>query len=168
MTTAFPAALDSFTNPASTDLLSKAGVSHADQHADANDAIEALQAKVGVTGSAVATSHEKRITDLEELETNEQTGAAYTLVLADGGKVVERNNGSANTLTVPPNSSVAFPVGVQIIVLQTGAGQTTIAAGSGVTVNSAGGNLKITSQWSKVTLLKRATDSWVVTGSLSA
>lgn len=58
MTTTYPTSLDNFTNPASTDLLSAAGVSHADQHANANDAIEALQAKVGADSSAVATSHD--------------------------------------------------------------------------------------------------------------
>lgn len=65
MTTAYPAALDNFTNPASTDLLSAAGVSHADQHANVNDAVEALQAKVGVTSSAVTSSHDYRIAQLE-------------------------------------------------------------------------------------------------------
>jgi len=65
MTTAFPTALDNFTNPASTDLLSQAGVSHADQHANANDAIEALEARVGITGSLDATSHDRRIALLE-------------------------------------------------------------------------------------------------------
>lgn len=65
MTTAFPTALDNFTNPASTDLLSQAGVSHADQHADANDAIEALEARVGITNSADVTSHDNRIAALE-------------------------------------------------------------------------------------------------------
>lgn len=189
MTTAFPSTLDTFTNPASTDLLSAAGVSHADQHANVNDAVEALEAKVGVDSSAVTTSHDYKITALEtsvasaesnittlegrvdnivELQTNEQTGTSYTLVLADSGKVVETNNASANTLTVPPNSSVAFPVGVQVTVLQTGAGQTTIAAGAGVTINSKDGNLKVTGQWSAVTLLKRATDTWVAIGDLSA
>lgn len=189
MATNFPTGLDGFTNPGPTDLLSSAGVSHSDQHADANDAIEALQAKVGVDSSAVTTSHDYKIAALEtsvtlaesnittlegrvdnivEVQTNEQTGTAYTLVLADSGKVIETNNASANTLTVPPNSSVAFPVGVQITVLQTGAGQTTLVAGSGVTVNSADGNLKITGQWSAATLLKRATDTWVAIGDLSA
>lgn len=65
MASVYPGALDNFTNPASTDLLSQAGVSHADQHSDANDAIEALQAKVGVTSSAVTSSHDYRIAQLE-------------------------------------------------------------------------------------------------------
>jgi hypothetical protein len=166
MATNFPTSLDSLTNPTATDTLDSPP--HDTQHADANDAIEAIQAKVGVDGSAVTTSHEYRINSIEELNTNAQVGTTYTLALTDDGKVVEMNNASANTLTVPPNSSVAFPVGAQILVLQTGAGQTTVAAGAGVTVNSKDGNLKLSAQWCAATLIKRATDSWVVVGDLSA
>ena len=57
MATGFPASLDALTNPISTDTL--ATPDHAGQHVDANDALEALQAKVGVDGSAVATSLDK-------------------------------------------------------------------------------------------------------------
>ncbi len=166
MATSYPASLDSFTNPTAVDTLDSPP--HDTQHADANDAIEALEAKVGVNGSAVTTSHEYRINSIEELNTNAQVGTTYTLALTDDGKVVEMNNASANTLTVPPNSSVAFPVGSQILVLQTGAGQTTLAAGAGVTVNSKDGNLKLSAQWCAATLIKRATDVWVVIGDLSA
>ena len=166
MATNFPTSLDSLTNPTAVDTLDSPP--HDTQHADANDAIEAIQAKVGVDGSAVTTSHEYRINSIEELNTNAQVGTTYTLALTDGGKVVEMNNASANTLTVPPNSSVAFPVGAQILVLQTGAGQTTLAAGAGVTVNSKDGNLKLSAQWCAATLIKRASDTWVVVGDLSA
>ena len=166
MATNFPSSLDSFTNPTAVDTLDSPP--HDTQHADANDAIEALEAKVGVNGSAVTTSHEYRINSIEELNTNAQVGTTYTLALTDDGKVVEMNNASANTLTVPPNSSVAFPVGAQILVLQTGAGQTTLAAGAGVTINSNDGNLKLSAQWCAATLIKRATDTWVVVGDLSA
>jgi hypothetical protein len=98
--------------------------------------------------------------------TNAQA-ASYTLVLADKDKLVEVSNASANTLTVPLNSSVAFPVGTQITILQTGAGQTTITATGGVTVNATPG-LKLRAQWSSVTLIKRATDTWVALGDLQA
>lgn len=101
------------------------------------------------------------------LSTNAQSGTAYTLVLSDQGKAVEMNNGSANTLTVPPNSSVAFPTGTTILVIQTGAGQTTLAAGSGVTINATPG-LKTRAQWSAATLVKRATNTWLAFGDLSA
>jgi hypothetical protein len=59
----FPEDLDSLTNPQSTDSVQ--AVSHAAQHADVNDAIEALEAKVGVDGSTVATSLDYRIATLE-------------------------------------------------------------------------------------------------------
>jgi hypothetical protein len=89
------------------------------------------------------------------------------LVLADKDKLVEISNASANTLTVPANSSVAFPIGTQMTILQTGTGQTTIAAAGGVTVNATPG-LKLRAQWSSVTLIKRATDTWVALGDLQA
>lgn len=168
MASNFPASLDAFTNPSSTDSMDSVSVPHATQHADLNDAVEALEAKVGADSSAVTSSLDYKVRALNELATNEQTGTAYTLALTDSGKIVETNNASANTLTVPPNSSVAFPVGVQITVLQTGAGQTTLVAGSGVTVNSADGNLKLSGQWSAATLVKRSTDTWVAIGNLSA
>lgn len=96
-----------------------------------------------------------------------QQSASYTLVLSDNGKLVEVSNASANTLTVPLNSSVAFAVGTTITVLQTGAGQTTITPTGGVTINGTPG-LKLRTQWSSATLIKRATDTWVAIGDLSA
>jgi len=63
MATNFPNSLDSLTNPATTDQLNSP--SHAAQHANANDAIEQLQAKVGVNSSAVTTSHDYKIAQLE-------------------------------------------------------------------------------------------------------
>jgi hypothetical protein len=98
--------------------------------------------------------------------TNAQV-ASYTLVLADKDKLVEVSNASANTLTVPLNSSVEFPIGSQITILQTGAGQTTITATGGVTINATPG-LKLRAQWSSVTLIKRATNTWVALGDLQA
>lgn len=52
---------------------------------------------------------------------NEQTGTSYTFVLADNGKYCRFTNSGAVTVTVPPNSSVALPVGTQIDVIQGGA-----------------------------------------------
>ena len=103
---------------------------------------------------------------LSEVATNAQT-ASYTLVAADRGKMVEMNVASGNTLTVPLNSSVAFPVGTKIDILQVGAGQVTVAGTAGVTVNATPG-LKIRAQWGSATLIKRATDTWVLVGDLSA
>jgi|SRR5690606_8598282 len=98
---------------------------------------------------------------------NAQTGTAYTLVLADAGALVTMSNAVANTLTVPPNSAVAFPVGTRVDIGQDGAGQTTVAAGSGVTIRTPE-TLKLRKQWAKATLIKRATDTWDIEGNLEA
>ena len=66
------------------------------------------------------------------------------------------------------NSSVAFPIGTEIQVLQLGAGQTTIVATSGVTTRSKSGQLKIANQYTGVTLVKVGTDEWYVIGNLTA
>jgi len=92
---------------------------------------------------------------------------SYTLALSDKNKVVEMSNASATTLTIAADNSVNFPTGSQITILQTGAGQVTIAGASGVTVNATPG-LKIRTQYSAVVALKRAANTWVVTGDLSA
>jgi hypothetical protein len=78
--------------------------------------------------------------------------------------MVRMNVASANTLTVPPNSSVAFPVGTQIIVTQAGAGQTTVVAGSGVTINSSAGKMKIYGQFSATSLVQTAINVWLLMG----
>lgn len=97
---------------------------------------------------------------------NAQTGTSYTLVLTDHTKLVTLSNASAITLTVPPNSSVAFAVGSVIDLAQIGAGQVTVAQGSGVTINSTPG-LKLRAQYSGATLRKRATDTWLLFGDLA-
>ncbi len=98
---------------------------------------------------------------------NTQT-ASYTLALTDQSKIVETNVGSANNVTIPLDSSVNFPIGTEIQVLQLGAGQTTIVATSGVTTRSKSGQLKIANQNTGVTLVKRAANDWYVIGNLTA
>jgi hypothetical protein len=99
--------------------------------------------------------------------TNRQT-ASYTLVLGDADKLVEINNASANNLTIPLNSSVAFPTGTQILLAQYGAGQTTIVATSGVTIRSNGAKLKLNAQYSGATLVKIAENEWYLFGDIVA
>lgn len=102
----------------------------------------------------------------ELITTNRQTDS-YTLVLTDKNKLVEMNKATANNLTVPPNSSVAFDTGTQILISQYGAGQTTVVAGSGVTIRSASGDLKLTGQYSGGSLIKIATDEWYLFGDIT-
>ncbi len=111
----------------------------------------------------------EKVTDTELQAFNTQVGTTYTLALSDVALCVEISNAAAITLTVPPNSSVAFPIGTRINICQMGAGQITVAQGAGVTVRSrTGAGLKISAQYGRATLHKRGTDEWVLSGDISA
>jgi len=95
--------------------------------------------------------------------------ANYTLALTDKNKFIEMNLSSANTISVPTNASVAFPVGSQIHITQYGAGKTQIVAvtPATTTIRSTPGTY-LRAQYSSATLIKRATDEWYLVGDLSA
>jgi hypothetical protein len=101
---------------------------------------------------------------------NAQTGTTYTTVLADNGKLTTLTNASAIAVTIPPNSSVAYPVGAQINMVQLGAGQVTVSGGVGVTVVSTGATAstpKARAQYSSLTAVQTSTDNWLVVGDIS-
>lgn len=102
----------------------------------------------------------------QALTLNAQTGTTYTLALSDSGKFVTLSNASAITLTVPLNASVAFPIGTQVNIMQLGAGQVTVS--SSATIRSQGSKLKLNGQYAAATLLKIATDEWVIVGNTAA
>ncbi len=101
------------------------------------------------------------------LQINAQTGTTYTFVIGDAGKLVTSSNGSAQSVTVPPNSGVAFAVGTQIIVQNIGSANATLVEGSGVTINSKDSNKEIDGQYAAATLIKTATDAWSLIGALA-
>jgi hypothetical protein len=92
-----------------------------------------------------------------------QQSSSYTLAIADSFKMIEMSAGG--TVTVPLNSSVAFPIGTAIDILQTGSSQVTLAGASGVTINATPG-LKLRTQWSSATLIKRDTNTWLAMGDM--
>lgn len=101
---------------------------------------------------------------ISTIGTNART-SSYTLSLSDQSKVIEYNSASAGTITIPSDSSVNFPTGTYIVVLQTGTGQATISPSAGVTLNYTPGN-KTRVQWSMATLIKRGSDLWIAAGDL--
>lgn len=131
------------------------GLGNVDNTSDANKPVSTA------TQTALDAKTNKLIT------TNRQT-ASYTLVLSDADKLVEMNVATANNLTIPLNSSVAFSTGTQILLAQYGAGQTTIVATSGVTVRSNGGKLKLNAQYSGATLIKIDTNEWYLFGDIAS
>jgi uncharacterized protein YoxC len=102
------------------------------------------------------------------ITTISQKTASYTLSnLNERDTLIEVGSSSATTLTIPADSSVDYPIGTTLDILQTSSGQVTIAGAGGVTVNATPG-LKLRTQWSSATLMKRAANTWVVYGDLSA
>jgi hypothetical protein len=94
---------------------------------------------------------------------NVQT-ASYTLALSDQGFVVAMNNGSAATVTVPPDSSVLFPVGAVLYICRIGAGTVTLSAGAGVSLSKIG----TFAPSEQITLRKRAANTWIIIDSPSS
>ena len=97
------------------------------------------------------------------LVANHQTGSLYNLVLSDRSKVIECDNSGAVTIQVPSNSAVTFPIGTVIEIYQMGSGQVTITVSGGVVLRAPHGT-KTATQYSLVTLWKRDTDEWVLSG----
>jgi hypothetical protein len=93
---------------------------------------------------------------------------SYTLsALTERDSLIEVAKSTATTITIPTDATLNFPIGTSIDILQTSTGQVTIAGAGGVTVNSTPG-LKLRTTWSSCTLFKRAANTWVVYGDLTA
>ena len=122
---------------------------------------------VAAAGAAMLTGATFTGDVIYQVAINAQTGTTYTTVLADQSKLVTLTNGSAITLTIPANSSVAYPVGTKIDFAQLGAGQVTFAGAGGVTVNATP-TLKLRAQYSAASCVKTATDTWLLVGDLEA
>jgi hypothetical protein len=96
-----------------------------------------------------------------------QKTSSYTLSnLDERDELIEMGSSSGITLTIPTDSTLNFPIGTSIDILQTSTGQVTIAGAGGVTVNATPG-LKLRTTWSSATLFKRAANTWVVYGDLT-
>lgn len=102
MATNFPSSLDTLTNPTATDKVSV--VDHAAQHANANDAVEALEAKVGVNGSAVTTSHDYKLSEVTSTDKAVGKTASQTLTNKTLTTPVIAQISNTGTLTLPTST----------------------------------------------------------------
>lgn len=157
------------------------GLGNVDNTSDANKPVStaqqtAIDAKVadsitnGVTTIAPSQNavFDALDTKQNKLKSFNRQTSSYTLVLSDADKLVEMDVATANNLTIPLNSTVAYAVGTQIDISQYGAGQTTFVATSGVTIRSANNWLKINARYGAATLTKVGTDEWYLWGNLNA
>src|SRR3990170_8251722 len=93
----YPTSLDTLTNPGTTDPLNSP--SHSGQHSNANDILEAIEAKVGIDSSAVTTSHDYKLsgvtgTDKAVSKTGTETLTAKTLTSPKIGTSILDTNGN--------------------------------------------------------------------------
>lgn len=120
------------------------------------------------SGSTVTTEFPSGPTVARPEIVTEKTDS-FTFALAEADRMTPVNKASAINATVPPNSSVAFPVGTILSINQTGAGQVTWVAGSGVTLNVESTLTLLSKGQHAITFAqKTATNTWTVGGNLEA
>lgn len=130
----YPTSLDTLTNPSAADNLDTTGVLHDVQHSDVNDAVEALEAKVGITNSADSSSLDyvtKRSVGPRSTVTYAATvnidmdGYAYQFITLTGDLLLGTNSGSRSSTLVKTvnvvldpgasNRSITFATGVNLL-----------------------------------------------------
>lgn len=92
----------------------------------------------------------------------------YTLALTDVGKHIRCTNAGAQTVTIPLNATVAFPIGSCITLVNTGTTAVSVAIAGGVTLTQAATGAtgaRTLATTGLCSLLKIATDAWYITGS---
>lgn len=90
--------------------------------------------------------------------------SGYTLVLGDAGQIVSMN--TTATITIPPQASVAWADCTRVDFVNIGSGDVTISPGSGVTLNSKDGKRVLNGQYAGATIIRIASNSWVLIGDL--
>ncbi|WP_411832332.1 hypothetical protein [Pseudoxanthomonas mexicana] len=95
----------------------------------------------------------------------EVAGASATLSLAHANRFIRFNNATAQTVTIPPQSSVAWPDDCQLEGAQWGAGAVSFVAGSGVTLRKAA-DISATSggQYKPLGIKRVALNEWLLFG----
>jgi len=107
------------------------------------------------------------ITNLEApLLENAQTGISYSPVLSDASEMISLDNSSDISITIPANTSVAFPIGTKLNFTQLGIGQVTIGIATDILNVDASLTLKLNGQYAVATAWKRTSTSWILFGNL--
>lgn len=128
-----------------------------------------LQIQYNNSGSFGGYTAPQAVGYLNSAAVNAQTNTTYTPVIGDANLIVTMNNAAAQTLTMPPNASVAFSVGTTLTVEQLGAGVTSIVPGAGVTFCSlqygcsTSQTYAMAGAYDLFQLKQTATNSWLVT-----
>lgn len=151
MPTAYPLGLDDFTNPTPADDLNTPAVLHSDEHSNANDAIEALESWVGISGTSVQASHEFRIVQLEIAPPNQSSVVVWdegsfvgtgTIINFVGANVDTSISGTVIRVFITGSSGGLLPVFPQEVIGIYGQDEGT-PLGTGTILNVVGDNIDI-------------------------
>jgi hypothetical protein len=136
---------------------------------DMADAINKIEATLGINphqgniGTGVFSDLVARLNALDSPALKTVT-PPYTFIKTDLGVIVNSANTTDQNITIPPASSVNFPIGTVLQVRVGGAGMVTLVGGAGVTLNARGGAVRSAGQYSLLMALKTATDVWTISG----
>lgn len=117
----------------------------------------------GATGPTGSTGSAGQWSEAQAINTQ---SAAYTIVVADAGYLLKMTNAAAAVITIPTNLVAAFAVGQRVDILQYGAGQITVSPDASVTLRATP-TAKLRAQYSTASLIKIATDEWLLVGDLA-
>ena len=142
-----------------------------------NDALSKLQtnintkvnsSSVGAASGLASLDSNSKLTATQASSRLQSLSVSRNLALSDAGTMIYSNSATDLTITIPANSSVAFPIGTEIEFLRFGSGSLTIAAdtGAGVTLNSFNSKFAVAHQYGCAALKKIAADNWVLAGDL--
>ena len=137
---------------------SDVGLSNVDNTSDINKPVS--------TATTTAINTAVKGTTITSINT--QIGTSYTLVLSDSNKLITLSNASPITVTVPLFSAVPYDIGTKIDFIQLDVGKVTFAPSGAVIINSTSGYKSISGQYIAVSLIKIATDTWILLGNLIA
>ena len=117
---------------------------------------------ISIDTNTYLTEHQSLFKTVVEAADSVILGATYI------GKMVQCTSAANMIITIPLDSVYEFAIGAEMIVVQYGTGEVTIAGETGVIVNSLNSHTKIAGQYGIVTLKKMAADTWLLTGDIAA
>jgi hypothetical protein len=162
----FPSALDSLPTGHVDNVDEKILASVINDMADAINKIEAtlgINPHQGNVGTGVFADLVSRLNALDTPSLKSIT-PPYTIIKSDMGVILNAANTTDQNITIPPSSSVAFPVGALIQVRVGAAGAVTFVGGAGVTLQARGGAVKSAGQFALIQALHTSGDFWTISG----
>ena len=108
-----------------------------------------------------------KLTRFQDMGTRVTAASTTTLALTDANKLFANTGASGFTMTVPPNSSVAFGIGTEMAFVCQSTGTITLAQGAGVTIVSLGSAKIVRARCGGAYLVETAINTWSLVGDLA-